>query len=218
MCAACNIDIPAPLNGSLLSDGWGCTADCFTVDFEVIPARQKFLVGDSVQLITFSTTGHNVASWTSSGSSIALLRPQGGGMDSTIANVRSPIWVRGLAAGSAWVIATASATTLSDTAAFVVAAASAITDLRVNGADPGWPLPLGANGVSVVLLDALGRSYHARPTSWSSSDPAIAILTPAIQTSEDASFFRLDAKIPGRVTLTFTFLNVVKKVDVIITR
>jgi hypothetical protein len=213
--AAC-VDLGPSLGEFNLDGGPVCNAACYEIDFAIFPEQQNFLRGDSLEIWTLSTKGVNDATWSSSGAAIALVRPDGS-LDSAITSVQRRVWVKGVAAGTGTVRANAvgGSVQFSDTSVVFVADSSAISQMLAYGIAPGSPPKVGvAFVVDVVLLDAKGRSFRAMPTGWSVSDTAIVRVTPPTYLQDRTSRYSVMPKHAGNTTLTFSFLDVRKTVDI----
>jgi len=215
--AAC-VDLGPSLGEFNLDGGPVCNASCYQIDFAVFPEQQNFLRGDSLELITFSTKGVNDAMWSSSGAAIALVRPDGS-LDSTIASAQQRVWVKGIGAGTGTVRANAvgGSAQFTDSSAVFVADSSAISEMLAYGLapPPASPPKVGvAFFVDVVLLDTDRRSYRAMPTGWSVSDTAIVRVTPPTYLQDRTSRYSVMPKHAGNTTLTFSFLDVRKTVEI----
>ncbi len=181
--------------------GWdGCYYYC-GVDFDVSPSGANMLTGDTLRMSTRSTTGHELASWTSSSDAVSFVASSG-----LVREVRSPVsnvLVKAIHAGVADIDVRAIDTTYKMLLRLHVADSSAITTIRLwYGGQPFSP-PVGARfSPTVHLLDSIGREFHASPTGWSTSAPLV------LSIESTPMGIELVAKRPGTATITATFLGV----------
>lgn len=184
----------APIFGTGLD---GCVSFC-GVDFAVSPPGGWMLFGDTLRLSTWSTEGHDSATWASTSDAVPFVTT--GGLRRDVRSLATSVLVQARSIGAAGITARAKDTTFREEVWIHVADSSAITAISLQAPQTlkvGIRFPIAAR-----LQNSLGSEVHGAPTAWSNSNDQVLEVV-----SMPAGIDVIGRK-AGSAVITATFLGV----------